>query len=106
MAEYVDEVVIPYDRDLGPVLFDYYGVDTARRISEQSPRDVLEIAAGTGIVTRHLRDMLPKETHLTAVDITCASCLFRPSLPFMGAWLEREQQRVTAPVFPQGNGAD
>ena len=70
MAEYVDEVVISYDRDFGPVLFDYYGVDTARRISEQSPRDVLEIAAGTGIVTRHLRDMLPKETHLTAVDIS------------------------------------
>ncbi|MBX3629895.1 MAG: methyltransferase domain-containing protein [Nitrosomonas sp.] len=70
MAEYADEVVIPYDRDLGPVLFNYYGIDTAQRVSEQSPRDVLEIAAGTGIVTRHLRNLLPKDAHLTAVDIS------------------------------------
>lgn len=70
MTGYVDEVVIPYDRDLGPVLFEHYGHDTARRIAEQSPRDVLEIAAGTGIVTRHLRDLLAKDTRLTAIDIS------------------------------------
>lgn len=70
MSGYVDEVVIPYDRDLGPVLFDHYGADTARRIAEQSPRDVLEIAAGTGIVTRHLRNLLAKDARLTAIDIS------------------------------------
>jgi SAM-dependent methyltransferase len=70
MAGYVDEVVIPYDRDLGPVLFEHYGRDTARRIAEQSPCDVLEIAAGTGIVTRHLRNLLPKDSRLTAIDIS------------------------------------
>ena len=70
MAGYVDEVVIPYDRDLGPVLFDHYGLDTARRIAEQSPHDVLEIAAGTGIVTRHLRNLLTKDAHLIAIDIS------------------------------------
>lgn len=35
MSGYVDEVVIPYDRDLGPVLFEHYGADTARRVAEQ-----------------------------------------------------------------------
>ena len=70
MAGYVDEVVIPYDRDLGPVLFDHYGLDTARRIAEQSPRNVLEIAARTGILTRHLRNLLAKDAHLTAIDIS------------------------------------
>ncbi|SNX61473.1 Methyltransferase domain-containing protein [Nitrosomonas ureae] len=70
MVGYVDEVAIPYDRDLGPVLFDRYGLDTARRIAEQSPRDVLEIAAGTGIVTRHLRNLLAKDAHLTAIDVS------------------------------------
>ena len=70
MTGYVDEVVIPYDRDLGPVLFDHYGFDTARRIAEQSPRDLLEIAAGTGIVTRHLRNQLNKHANLTAIDIS------------------------------------
>lgn len=70
MVGYVDEIVIPYDRDLGPILFDYYGLDTARRIAEQSPLDVLEIAAGTGIVTRHLRNLLTKGARLTAIDIS------------------------------------
>ncbi|MGZ8215636.1 MAG: class I SAM-dependent methyltransferase, partial [Methylosarcina sp.] len=32
--------------------------------------DVLEIAAGTGIVTRHLRNLLAKEVRLTAIDIS------------------------------------
>ncbi len=70
MAGYVDEVVIPYDRDLGPVLFEYYGADTARRVAELAPMDVLEIAAGTGIVTRHLRNLLSKEARLSAIDIS------------------------------------
>lgn len=70
MSGYVDEVVIPYDRDLGPVLFEHYGADTARRVAEQLPSNVLEIAAGTGIVTRHLRNLLPKEAQLTAIDIS------------------------------------
>jgi SAM-dependent methyltransferase len=70
MSGYVDEVVIPYDRDLGPVLFEHYGADTARRVAEQAPMDVLEIAAGTGIVTRHLRNLLAKDARLTAIDIS------------------------------------
>lgn len=70
MANYVDEVVIPYDRDLGPVLFEHYGADTARRIAELAPKNVLEIAAGTGIVTRHLRNVLAKDANLTATDIS------------------------------------
>ncbi|RQW80874.1 MAG: methyltransferase domain-containing protein, partial [Methylococcus sp.] len=83
MADYVDDVVIPYDRDLGPVLFEYYGQDTARRIAALAPRDVLEVAAGTGIVTRHLRNPLPAEASLTAIDISdsmmeVAQAKFRP----------------------------
>lgn len=84
MASYVDDVVIPYDRDLGPVLFEHYGEDTARRIAAIAPRDVLEIAAGTGIVTRHLRKLLPKDARLTAIDISdsmmdVARAKFRPN---------------------------
>jgi hypothetical protein len=75
MADYVDEVVIPYDRDLGPVLFEHYGLDTARRIAAQAPLNILEIAAGTGIVTRHLRNLLPAESRLTA---GCSSCEVPP----------------------------
>jgi SAM-dependent methyltransferase len=83
MADYVDDVVIPYDRDLGPVLFEHYGQDTARRVAALAPRDVLEVAAGTGIVTRHLRNLIPAEASLTAIDISdsmmeAAQSKFRP----------------------------
>jgi SAM-dependent methyltransferase len=70
MAGYEGDVVTPYDQDLGPVLFEHYGADTARRVAERSVRDVLEIAAGTGIVTRHLRNELAKDVRLTAIDIS------------------------------------
>ncbi len=70
MAGYVGDVAIAYDRDLGPVLFKHYAVDIARRAAERSVRHMLEIAAGTGIVTRQLRDALPKDALLTAIDIS------------------------------------
>lgn len=72
MAGYVGDVATPYDQDLGPVLFEHYGADIARRTTERSLRDVLEIASGTGIVTRKLRDALSKDARLTAVDISDA----------------------------------
>ena len=58
-----------YDRHLGPLLFEPYAVDLARRIAKRQPRKVLEIAAGTGIVTRRLLDALPRETALTVTDL-------------------------------------
>jgi SAM-dependent methyltransferase len=70
MAGYVGDVAIAYDRDLGHVLFEHYAGDIARRATERSVRDVLEVAAGTGIVTRQLRDALPKDALLTASDIS------------------------------------
>lgn len=47
-----------YDRYLGPVLFTDYGADLVRRVAATTPARVLETAAGTGIVTRLLRDAL------------------------------------------------
>jgi hypothetical protein len=52
MAGYFGDVATAYDRDLGPVLFQPYAIDIARRATERSVRHVLEIAAGTGVVTR------------------------------------------------------
>ena len=57
-----------YDRHLGPVLFADYGADLVRRVASSSPTRILETAAGTGIVTRLLRDALP-EAHITATDL-------------------------------------
>jgi ubiquinone/menaquinone biosynthesis C-methylase UbiE len=70
MPGYVGDVAVAYDRNLGHVLFAPYAADIAQRVTERSARHVLEIAAGTGIVTRQLRDALPKDALRTAIDIS------------------------------------
>jgi ubiquinone/menaquinone biosynthesis C-methylase UbiE len=54
---------------MGPVLFADYADDLASRVAARSPSRVLETAAGTGILTRRLRDALPAATWLVATDL-------------------------------------
>ena len=58
-----------YDRYLVPMLFDGYASDLAAKLD--APRDgaVLELACGTGAVTRHLRASLPGTARLVATDL-------------------------------------
>jgi ubiquinone/menaquinone biosynthesis C-methylase UbiE len=44
-----------YDSIMGPAQFDAFGAELARRLPAQPTGDVLEVACGTGRVTRHLR---------------------------------------------------
>jgi len=57
-----------YDKGLGPVLFVDYADDIARRTAAFAPKRVLETAAGTGFVTRRLRDLMPA-AEITATDL-------------------------------------
>jgi SAM-dependent methyltransferase len=58
-----------YDRGLGPIFFADYADHTARLVAGYTPLRVLETGAGTGIVTRRLRDLLPATTRLIATDL-------------------------------------
>lgn len=58
-----------YDQGLGPIIFVGYAADIAQRAASANPSRVLETAAGTGIVTRKLRDTLPAGAQLTATDL-------------------------------------
>lgn len=58
-----------YDLHLGPRIFVGFAEDLARRVLELEPHKVLELAAGTGILTRKLRDALPAECTLIATDL-------------------------------------
>ena len=59
-----------YDRGLGPHIFFGYADEIARRVADLEPASVLELAAGTGIVTRRLRDVLRTECELLATDLS------------------------------------
>jgi ubiquinone/menaquinone biosynthesis C-methylase UbiE len=58
-----------YDRYLGPLLFEPYALDLVSRIDPRQAQTVLEIACGTGRVTRHLKSTLLPSARLTATDI-------------------------------------
>ncbi len=60
-----------YDRCLGPMLFEPYARDLARRAAAIHPRNLVETAAGTGIVTAALAQALP-ETDIVATDLNQA----------------------------------
>lgn len=68
-SEFIGEIPRNYDECLGPVIFDHYARDMARRAAETDPDAVLELAAGTGIVTRKLRDALGPQAMLVATDL-------------------------------------
>jgi ubiquinone/menaquinone biosynthesis C-methylase UbiE len=58
-----------YDRFMVPLIFEPYALDLAGRIAETNPRDVLEIAAGTGVVTRALASRLGPDVRIVATDL-------------------------------------
>jgi SAM-dependent methyltransferase len=60
-----------YDRCLGPLLFEPYAEEIARRAAALAPSRILETAAGTGIVTAALAGALP-EAEIVATDLNPA----------------------------------
>jgi ubiquinone/menaquinone biosynthesis C-methylase UbiE len=52
-SAFVGSIPELYDRHLGPVFFEPYAIDLARRLPDSAKR-VLEVASGTGRVTRQL----------------------------------------------------
>jgi ubiquinone/menaquinone biosynthesis C-methylase UbiE len=68
-AQFTGSVPENYDRYLGPRIFEDYAVDLTSRVVALEPDAVLELAAGTGIVTRKLRTALPDACQLIASDL-------------------------------------
>jgi ubiquinone/menaquinone biosynthesis C-methylase UbiE len=60
-----------YDRYLGPLLFEPYAEEVARRAEAFAPQSVLEVAAGTGIATEALHRALPN-ADIVATDLNPA----------------------------------
>ncbi|HWJ76267.1 MAG TPA: methyltransferase domain-containing protein [Kaistia sp.] len=58
-----------YDRFLVPLIFEIYAEDLADRIAAMRPKSLLEVAAGTGALTRALAARLPPDTTIIATDL-------------------------------------
>lgn len=68
-ASFSGSVPENYNRYLGPVLFEPYAQDLLARLDRRDGVRVLEVACGTGVVTRRLREELPASSTLVATDL-------------------------------------
>jgi ubiquinone/menaquinone biosynthesis C-methylase UbiE len=91
-----------YDRYLGPLIFEPYAVDLAARVAALAPARVLETAAGTGIVTRALRQALPVTTEIVASDLNQPMLDYAAAKPGVEdvAWRQANAQELP---FPDGS---
>lgn len=61
-----------YDTYLVPLIFEPYAADLVERLRSRSLSRVLEIAAGTGVVTRAIASALPESVSIVATDLNQA----------------------------------
>lgn len=61
-----------YDEYMVPLIFEPYAADLASRVAILRPSSLLEIAAGTGVVTRHLTNALAPDVRIVATDLNQA----------------------------------
>lgn len=92
-----------YDQHLGPLYFDAYADDLVRRVPTTPGLRVLEVAAGTGIVTEKLRRRLDPTSTLTATDLNQAMIDYAVSSRDVNSGVE--WQPANAQELPFEDGA-
>jgi len=102
-AHFAGTIPENYDSGLGPHLFVDFAADVARRAAATKPGRVLETAAGTGIVTRMLRDALPGSARLVASDLNPP--MLAVARRKFGAAEKIEFQQADATALPFDDGA-
>lgn len=66
---FTNSIAEVYDRDLRPLIFEAYARDLAQIVASEPVSRVLEIAAGTGVVTKELFALLGDDALIEATDI-------------------------------------
>ncbi len=90
-----------YDRYMVPLIFAPYAHDLAERIARVKPHDILEIAAGTGALTRALVAKLPSQTWIVVTDLN------QPMLDYSATQLPSDRvawQQADALALPFEDG--
>lgn len=101
-AQFAGSIPAAYDRYLGHVLFQPYAEDLVARLGVPENGSVLELACGTGIVTRELRNYLPVTVNLIATDLN------EPMFQYAAAKFAKDEavkwQQADACNLPFGDG--
>jgi SAM-dependent methyltransferase len=96
VSSFIGSMPMYYDRCLGPVLFEPYAADLVRRLGPGDGLRVLEVACGTGIVTRRLREALAESATLIATDLNEPMLVYaRSAVPAPGIdWRTADAQAL------------
>lgn len=88
-----------YDTYLVPLIFEPFAADLANRLSPRAPSRVLEVAAGTGVVTRALASGLPESASIVATDLNQAMLDHASSVRMERAveWRQADAMRLPFP---------
>ncbi|HEV8260274.1 MAG TPA: class I SAM-dependent methyltransferase [Burkholderiales bacterium] len=90
-----------YETYLVPLIFEPYAADLVNRLASRSLTRVLEIAAGTGVVTRSMASVLPDNVSIIATDLN------QPMLDMasaIGTQRPVELRQADAMQLPFGDG--
>ena len=90
-----------YDRLLVPVQFEPFAQDLAERLQQVTSGHLLELAAGTGVVTRALARTLSPAVHITATDLNPAMLDYAKTHAGLERVAWREADAMVLP-FPDG----
>ncbi|WP_033826165.1 class I SAM-dependent methyltransferase [Kitasatospora sp. MBT63] len=87
-----------YERYLVPAVFRPFAEDLAARAAALGPRRILELAAGTGVLTSGLLEAVPT-AGVTATDLNEAMVVFGSARASGAEWRQADAQRLP---FPDG----
>jgi len=82
-----------YEKWLVPTVFGPFAVDLAARIAARAPARVLEVAAGTGVLTRELARVVP-EAAVTATDLNDAMVALGRTRAPGATWQQADAMRL------------
>ena len=98
IRDFDGEIPRTYDRYLGPVLFEHYANDLARRVAATSPKDVLELACGTGILTQRFWTSCRRQSASSLPTSAPTWCITRGKIGAVGR-IDWRQADGMAPPF-------
>ena len=101
-ASFTGSIPEYYDSCLGPAWFEAFAGDLAQRLPAKPPGDVLEIACGTGLVTRRVRERLDPTLRLVATDLSKAMLDYARSK--LSGHKDIEWREADAVKLPFGDG--
>ena len=99
---FAGSIPLVYDTHLVPLIFEPYAADLVRRLSAMPVTQVLEIAAGTGVVTRAMAAALPAGVSIVATDLNQAMLDRASAVGAARAVVWRQADALQLP-FPDGS---